>query len=473
MECGYECQDIGKVQPGSLVVVHCFYSNSMDISGATPIWTHFSDGDWGNFMSLERPSPSEVVMDEPVEVNRCFQSYPCREGILRMNFKATSEKTVMRASSWKTARRNWRHRADTFCDYECYFDATLRSMELKRLNPSEVVMDKPSQVHQGLPTLSWLEAIKDTFTKTQRRPTFPCSADVQGIANHSKLISGVYRNDQAHGKVTFQMEDCAFNGKGNRWLKEVKFRIQKSHLAPRNNPRNPWMDLHELYPNAEVEMKRNIVKVTIDSPQENHEFAVFGFPDVNDRKRMQVGLFGEKPLQGEDWKIWVILFDDTMMAFQHVCKMEEGRGRELLTTLAGLFVFNSGEDIKINVMDVELGWKIKDGNEKVIKSNDAWNSPENSADFPCCHFEVSQVDQGKKTFTCGVIVSHKQDSAEVEVTAVFEEPKKDREELHLPFAGDIAADDFSDVLVFLQMFAMAMWFINAAVQPAGVLLDPN
>ena len=45
--------------------------------------------------------------------------------------------------------------------------------------------------------------------------------------------------------------------------------------------------------------------------------------------------------------------------------MEEARGRELLTTLAGLFVFNSGEDIKINVRDVELGWKIKDGNEKV------------------------------------------------------------------------------------------------------------
>ena len=114
------------------------------------------------------------------------------------------------------------------------------------------------------------------------------------------------------------MEDCAFNGKGNRWLKEVKFRTQKSHLAPRNNPKNPWMDLYKLYPNAEVEIKRNFVKVTIDSPQENHEFAVFGIPDVNDRKRMQVGLFGEKPLQGEDWKIWVILFDDTMMAFQ-VC----------------------------------------------------------------------------------------------------------------------------------------------------------
>lgn len=67
---------------------------------------------------------------------------------------------------------------------------------------------------------------------------------------------------------------------------------------------------------------------------------------------------------------------------------------------------------------------------QIIKSNEAWNSPENSTDFPCCHFEVSHVDQGKKTFTCGVTVSHKQDSAEVEVTAVFEEPKKVHQSLY-------------------------------------------
>ncbi|KAM7449381.1 hypothetical protein ABFA07_002748 [Porites harrisoni] len=344
----------------------------------------------------------------------------------------------------------WRHFADEIQDSKGDLDNLIPKKAMEKT--IELSFDQDCLLHPGR-TLIMCEPLEDIERMNSRR--------------------GVYRNDQAHGKVTFQMEDCAFNGKGNRWLKEVKCRIQKSHLAPRNNPKHPWMDLYELYPNAEVEMKRNIVKVTIDSPQENHQFAVFGIPDVNDRKRMQVGLFGEKPLQGEDWKIWVILFDDTMMAFQHVCKMEEGRGRELLTTLAGLFVFNSGEDIKINVMDVELGWKIKDGNEKIIKSNDAWNSPENSTDFPCCHFEVSHVDQGKKTFTCGITVSHLQDSAEVEVTAVFEEPKKDREEIHLPFAGDIAADDFSDVLVFLQMFVMAMWFINSAVPPAGVLLDRN
>ena len=45
--------------------------------------------------------------------------------------------------------------------------------------------------------------------------------------------------------------------------------------------------------------------------------------------------------------------------------MEESRGLKLLTPPAGLFVFNSGEDIKINVRDVELGWKIKDGTVKV------------------------------------------------------------------------------------------------------------
>lgn len=45
--------------------------------------------------------------------------------------------------------------------------------------------------------------------------------------------------------------------------------------------------------------------------------------------------------------------------------MEKGRGLKLLTPPAGLFVFNSGEDIKIDVRDVELGWKIKNGAVKV------------------------------------------------------------------------------------------------------------
>ena len=73
------------------------------------------------------------------------------------NFTATSEKTVIEASSWKTEGRNWRHLADTFCDSEYYYYC---SMLLKRLNPSEVVMDKPSQVHQGFSTLSCFEAIR-------------------------------------------------------------------------------------------------------------------------------------------------------------------------------------------------------------------------------------------------------------------------------------------------------------------------
>lgn len=48
-----------------------------------------------------------------------------------------------------------------------------------------------------------------------------------------------------------------------------------------------------------------------------------------------------------------------------MCKAEKARGRQLLTTLAGLFVSNSDKDIVINFRDVELGWKVKDGKTKV------------------------------------------------------------------------------------------------------------
>ena len=55
---------------------------------------------------------------------------------------------------------------------------------------------------------------------------------------------------------------------------------------------------------------------------------------------------------------------------KHVCKAEKARGRQLLTTLAGLFVSNSVKDIELNIRDVELGWKVKDGKTRVGGNND-------------------------------------------------------------------------------------------------------
>lgn len=48
-----------------------------------------------------------------------------------------------------------------------------------------------------------------------------------------------------------------------------------------------------------------------------------------------------------------------------MCDMEKGRGHRLLTTLAGLFVFNSDEDIKIDLNPLESGWEIMGSNIKV------------------------------------------------------------------------------------------------------------
>jgi len=43
---------------------------------------------------------------------------------------------------------------------------------------------------------------------------------------------------------------------------------------------------------------------------------------------------------------------------QRVCEREESKGRRLLTTLAGLFVSNCDDDIKIDITALEEGWKI-------------------------------------------------------------------------------------------------------------------
>ena len=57
----------------------------------------------------------------------------------------------------------------------------------------------------------------------------------------------------------------------------------------------------------------------------------------------------------------------------------------------------------------------------MIKSKDAWNSPENSKDFPRCDFEISHVDKQKQCFFCAIKISHENDSANTEVVALFEQ----------------------------------------------------
>ena len=52
---------------------------------------------------------------------------------------------------------------------------------------------------------------------------------------------------------------------------------------------------------------------------------------------------------------------------QNVCQKEEEMGNRLLTALAGLFVSNSDEDIRIKLTDLEPGWQIKGCTVKVWK----------------------------------------------------------------------------------------------------------
>lgn len=119
----------------------------------------------------------------------------------------------------------------------------------------------------------------------------------------------------AKGQVQLKMEHCATSS--SEMIRNPKVKCRKK--TPENKKRGsdkPWVNIADIFPGAKVELGRNYVELSLNAPLNCYEFAVFGTPMKNDRKRMQMGVFGEKPVQGRDWKIWVALFDDTRMAFQ-------------------------------------------------------------------------------------------------------------------------------------------------------------
>ena len=57
---------------------------------------------------------------------------------------------------------------------------------------------------------------------------------------------------------------------------------------------------------------------------------------------------------------------------------------------------------------------------QTIKSRDAWNSAENSTDFPHCYFDICHVNNVNNSFFCEIKASHEGDSALSEVVAYYE-----------------------------------------------------
>ena len=60
----------------------------------------------------------------------------------------------------------------------------------------------------------------------------------------------------------------------------------------------------------------NFINLTTPWPEEEHEFAVFGTPEKEDKKRMQLGIFGENRAKGKKALFHAVFFDDTLMAFK-------------------------------------------------------------------------------------------------------------------------------------------------------------
>ncbi|XP_022785432.1 netrin receptor UNC5C-like [Stylophora pistillata] len=210
---------------------------------------------------------------------------------------------------------------------------------------------------------------------------------------------------------------------GHDWKFVVKCRTPSSHHERNTTNSCVWREVTDVFPDARVEQKHNDFVVTLPQLKEDIEIAAFGIPGTEDQKRMKMAIFGKKPIQGRDWKLKVYLIDDSTIAFKNVCDKEESFGNNLLTTLAGLFVSNSKEDIRIEINPIETGWKVKGNKVQNITAKDAWHSLENFKDFPHCQFNIEPVSKSKQAFFCGITASHGRDQANTELVAYFEQER--------------------------------------------------
>ena len=132
------------------------------------------------------------------------------------------------------------------------------------------------------------------------------------------VFIGLYSGNrgQRGNSTHFRMEHSALNGSKSEWKMEVKFRPKGDNVAK-------WQNISVHYPGATTEIDHNFITLTIPWPEEEHEFAVFGTPEKDDKKRMQLGIFGESLAKGKNASFHAVLFDDTLMAFEvRVIKME-------------------------------------------------------------------------------------------------------------------------------------------------------
>jgi len=254
------------------------------------------------------------------------------------------------------------------------------------------------------------------------------------------LVSGKYilYSRDSKGASDVSMEHCALMEAPSQWVLDVKCR----------QGGGDWRSLGEDSPKARVKINRCDIIVTLPSLQEELEIAAFGKPGDKDMKRMQMAIFGSQPVKGRNWTISVHLFDDTVMAFENVYKKEKKKGNKLVAPRAGLFLSSNGDDVRIELGDLDPGWKIKGSNVKTMKCTDAWNSPENATDFQACRFEISHVDETKRSFFCVITASHGTDITKAEIMEVFKQEGETNDD-EINESGetvkDVKVNDSSDV----------------------------
>ncbi|XP_068754770.1 uncharacterized protein [Montipora capricornis] len=300
-----------------------------------------------------------------------------------------------------------------------------------------------------------------------KKPTSLTIVDQQQANNDrgSKNLQVSCCYDLKKGQDTVSIEHSCLVNAGNTWIINVKCRPKQVVVKAPSGQSDRWRSLKEVYPDAKIEHKHNDIEVTLPVLPEGIEIAAFGRPGKNDKKRMQMVVLAEQPRQGQNWKILIYLVNDTATACK-VCQNEEKRHRKLLVPVAGIFVSNSDEDIRIELDALEHGWKIKGSKVKTIKSSAAWNPPENATDFPSCHFDIIHVDKTKQSFFCGITASHENNTARSEIVTYFKRERGQeiiQTSKNLPKASKYQCLQSKDAGESLSVFWFWLFFLRSLV----------
>lgn len=163
-------------------------------------------------------------------------------------------------------------------------------------------------------------------------------------------------------------------------------------------------------------------------------YVVVGMPVNNSnptKKRFQCAVFGGEGKVGENYTVYLYVFDDCEASLEKIMQEERSRNRNLLGSLQSLYVESVLEtDIKITVKQIFGGWNIGHTNPQVISHK---SLKESYRSMPCAEILFEHDNGRNRDFRCTLELTADDTTIQIRaVASIKEDPFRRYKESHSP-----------------------------------------